>query len=207
MQISDTLTQQNIRWRYNPPGGPHMGGCWERLVGSAKRALRVVIGDRLVTDEVLATVLAEVEHMLNSRPLTYVSSSAGDPQALTPNHILLGRESPGLPPGAFSEEDLSTRRRWRHAQQIAEHFWRRWSKEYVPTLMKREKWTRDTRQFQVDDVVIVADNTAPRVRWPIAQVTKVYPGSDGRVRSVELRTRTGTYVRPVVKICLLERAV
>ena len=207
MQISDSLTQQNIRWCYNPPGGPHMGGCWERLVASAKRVLRVVIGDRLVTDEVLATVLAEVEHMLNSRPLTYVSSTAGDPQALTPNHLLLGREFPNLPPGAFSEEDLTTRRRWRHAQQIAEHFWRRWSKEYVPTLMKREKWTRDTRQLQVDDVVIVADNNAPRGRWPIARVTKVYPGSDGRVRSVELKTRTGTYVRPVVKICLLEKAV
>ena len=76
-QISDSLTQQNIQWRDNPPGGPHMGGCWERLVASAKGALRVVIGDRLVTDEVLATVLAEVEFMMNSRPLTYVSSSEG----------------------------------------------------------------------------------------------------------------------------------
>ena len=207
LQISDTLTQQNIRWHYNPPGGPHMGGCWERLVASAKRALRVVIGNQLVTDEVLATVLAEVEYILNSRPLTYVSSSAGDPQALTPNHILLGHDSPGLPPGVFSEEDLSTRRRWRHAQQIVEHFWNRWSKEYVPTLLKREKWTADTRQLQVDDVVIVADKNVPRGRWPIARVTKVFPGSDGRVRSVELKTKTsGTYVRPVVKICLLEKA-
>ena len=93
-QINDALTQQDIKWCYIPPGGPHMGGCWERLVASTKRALRVVIGRQLVTEEVLVTVLAEVEHMLNSRPLTYVSSTAGDPQALTPNHILLGRESP-----------------------------------------------------------------------------------------------------------------
>ena len=206
LQISDALTQQNIKWRYNPPAGPHMGGCWERLVASVKRALRVVIGQQVVTEEVLATVLNEVEHMLNSRPLTYVSSTAGDPQALTPNHILLGRESPSLPPGAFPDEELSTRQRWRYAQQIVEHFWRRWSKEYVPTLIKRQKWTKDTRQLQVDDVVLIADNNAPRGRWPIARVTKVFPGSDGRVRSVELKTKTGTYVRPAVKPCLLERA-
>lgn len=205
-QISDMLTRRNIKWCYIPPGGPHMGGCWERLVASTKRALRVAIGKQLVTEEVLVTVLAEVEHMLNSRPLTYVSSTAGDPQALTPNHILLGRESPSLPPSMLSDEELPTRRRWKQAQLIAEHFWRRWSREYVPTLIKREKWTRDTRQLQVGDVVLVAENSTLRGLWPIARVTKVFPGSDQRVRSVELKTRSGTYVRPVVKVALLERA-
>ena len=206
MQISDALTQQGIKWCYNPPGGPHMGGCWERLVSSVKRSLRVVIGQQLVTEEVLATVLTEVEFILNSRPLTYVSSTAGDLQALTPNHILLGRESPILPPSVCSDEQLCLRRRWRHAQQIAEHFWKRWSKEYVPTLMKRGKWTKEVQHLQVDDVVLVAEDNTPRGRWPIARVTNVFPGPDGRVRTVELKTKTGVYVRPVVKVCLLERA-
>ena len=106
----------------------------------------------------------------------------------------------------LSDEELPIRRRWRQAQLIAEHFWRRWSREYVPTLIKREKWTKDTRQLQVGDVVLVAENNTPRGLWPIARVTKVFPGSDQRVRSVELKTRSGTYVRPVVKVALLERA-
>ena len=204
-QISDALTQDHIKWRYNPPGAPHMGGCWERLVSSVKRALRAVIGSRQVTDEVLATVLAEMEFVLNSRPLTYVSSDASDPAALTPNHLLLGRDAPCLPPGVFSGEALNTRRRWKHAQLIVEHFWKRWSREYVSTLMRREKWTRETRQLAVGDVLVVEDN-APRGRWPIARVSKLFPGSDGRVRSVELQSASGTYVRPVARLCLFQEA-
>ena len=183
-----------------------MGGCWERLVASVKRTLRAVIGSQHVTDEVLTTVLAEVEFVLNSRPLIYVSSDAGDPAALTPNHLLLGRDAPCLPPGVHSDERLNVKRRWKQAQLIVEHFWKRWSREYVPTLMRREKWNRDTRQLTVGDVVLVAEDNAPRGRWPIGWVSKLFPGSDGRVRSVELTTGSGTYVRPVAKLCLFEEA-
>ena len=70
--------------------------------------------------------------------------------------------------------------------------------------MKREKWTRDTPQLKVGDVVLVIEENAPRGRWPIARVSKVFPGSDGRVRSVELKTGSGTYVRPVAKLCRFE---
>ena len=205
-QICDAMTQNNIEWRYSPPGGPHMGGCWERLVASVKRAVRVVIGSQCVTDEVLATVLAEVEFVLNSRPLTYVSSDGSDPIALTPNHLLLGRDDPCLPPSVTTDERIGIRRRWKHAQQIAEHFWRRWTREYVPTLIKREKWTRDTQPLAVGDVVLVAEDNLPRGRWPLARVSKLLPGRDGRVRSAELKTRSGSYVRPVVKMCRLEEA-
>ncbi|XP_043233923.1 uncharacterized protein LOC122387633 [Amphibalanus amphitrite] len=200
------MSQDDIEWRFNPPDGPHMGGCWERLVASVKRAVRVVIGRGCVSDEVLATVIAEVEFMLNSRPLTYVSTDTGDPLALTPNHLLLGRDDPCLPPSLFSNESSNLRRRWKQAQQIAEHFWRRWSKEYLPTLMRREKWIRDTPPFAVGDVVLIAEDYAPRGRWPIARVSQLFPGPDGRVRSVELKTGSGTCVRPVVKLCRLEEA-
>ncbi|XP_043206456.1 uncharacterized protein LOC122372869 [Amphibalanus amphitrite] len=97
-------------------------------------------------------------------------------------------------------------RRWRHSQQIADHFWRRWTREYLPTLIGRQKWTKDTRNIQIDDVVLVAESNVPRGRWPLARVAKVFPGSDGRVRSVELNTPSGTYVRPVVRLCVLEES-
>ena len=203
-QLNDTMTQKNIKWHFNPPGAPHMGGCWERLIASVKRALRVVLGNQLVTDEVLTTVLTEVEFMLNSRPLTHVSNEAGDPEGLTPNHLLLGRASPSVSPGTFSGEQLCARRRWRQAQQLAEHFWKRWHKEYLPTLMRRGKWSRESRRIELGDTVLIAENNAPRGRWPLARVVKVFPGSDGRVRAVELKTKNGTCVRPVVKLCVLE---
>lgn len=41
-------------------------------------------------------------------------------------------------------------------------------------------------------------------RWPLASVTRLIRGDDGRFRSTELRTTTGVHVRRVSKLCLLE---
>ena len=60
-------------------------------------------------------------------------------------------------PGALSHEDLCVRRRWHHSQQIADRFRRRWTREYLPTLIRRQKWTEDTRSMQIGDVVLVAE--------------------------------------------------
>ena len=184
-----------------------MGGAWERMVASVKRALKVVIGNQVTTDEVLATVLSEVEYIVNSRPLTHVSSDPRDPEALTPNHILLGRPSPHFPPGVFTPEDMTCRKRWKQAQAIASHFWKRWVKEYLPTLTCREKWKEVRRNLCTGDVVLVVDPNAPRGYWPLARVTKVFEGRDGQIRSAEVQNASGScFTRPVTKLCLLEES-
>ena len=204
-KIVDELSQKGIEWMFLPPGAPHMGGVWERLVGSVKRALKIVVGNMCLTDEVLHTVLTEVESMLNGRPLTYVSMDGRDPDPLTPNHLLLGCANVNLSPGRFQEKEVNSRKRWRQAQSIADHFWNRWRREYLPSLMARSKWHEDRRGLQVGDVVLMAEESAPRGFWPLARVTKVYAGEDGRVRSAELKTASGSYYRrPVTKICVLE---
>ena len=77
-QIADVLSQKGIQWHFNPPAAPHFGGIWERLVQSCKKALKVVLHGQVVTDEVLETAFAETEALVNSRPLTEVSSSSSD---------------------------------------------------------------------------------------------------------------------------------
>ena len=72
-KISDTLSQYGIQWFFNPPSAPHFGGVWERLVKSAKKALKITLNGQLVNDETLLTFMAETESLLNSRPLTHVS--------------------------------------------------------------------------------------------------------------------------------------
>ena len=62
-----------IQWIFSPPHGPHFGSVLERLVQSCKRAMKVTIANRLVSDQVLNTVVAEVASLLNARPRTNLS--------------------------------------------------------------------------------------------------------------------------------------
>ena len=205
-QILDELSQNQIDWHFNPPTASHMGGIWERLVASVKRSLRVVLGHQVVSEEELSTVLVEVESVLNSRPITYCSGDVRDPEPLTPRHFLLGYPEAVLPPGSFDDETLLSKKRWRHTQVLADHFWQRWRREYLPTLIRREKWAQAPDNLREGDIIMMVDDQAPRSYWPLATITRVIPGEDGYVRSVELKTGSGmTYVRPANKVCLLER--
>jgi len=205
-RIGDQLSADGVQWHFNPPSSPHFGGVWERLVQSAKRALKAVAGKQCVNDETLLTFMAEVESLLNGRPLTHVSTDHRDEEALTPNHLLLGRGNPNVPSDVVNDRDLCSRKRWKHAQVMSQHFWKRWLREYLPALTERRKWTNNARNVREGDLVLVVDENSPRGCWPLARVLRVLPGDDGRVRAAEVRTKSGTYIRPVVKLCLLEGA-
>ena len=202
--IEDKLSQDGVQWHFNPPAAPHFGGIWERLVRSSKVALKAIAGKQCVNDETLLTFVAEAESLLNSRPLTSVSGNPDDLEALTPNHFLLGRSNPAIPLDVVTDKDLCSRKRWRHAQVMAQHFWKRWLREYLPKLTERRKWNRFTRNVREGDLVLVVEEHSPRGHWPLARVTKVFLGDEGVARSAEVKTKRGAYVRPVTKICLLE---
>ena len=112
-QIADFLSQKGIQWHFNPPAAPPFGGIWARLVHSCKKALKVVLHGQVVTDEVLETAFAETEALVNSRPLTEVSSSSSDLEAITPNHFLISRANPVLPCGVFADKEISSKKQWR----------------------------------------------------------------------------------------------
>ena len=206
IEIGQYAAQEDMEWHFNPPDAPHMGGAWERLVGCVKVALRNIVKERLVTDFQLMTLLTEVETIINSRPLTETSDDINDLEALTPNHFLLGRANRHLPMGVFTDHDLCSRKRWRQVQLLADHFWKRFRKEYLPSLTKRVKWNSEQRNSEIGDLVLLADSNAPRGQWKMARIIKVFPGEDGVVRVAEIKTEAGILTRPVTKLCLLEEA-
>ena len=53
-----------------------------------QRPLKSILGNADVTDEELITAICGAESLLNSRPITYVSSDPSDLTPLTPNHFL-----------------------------------------------------------------------------------------------------------------------
>lgn len=202
-RIKETLHRRDIEWVFHPPTASHMGGVWERQIRSIRKILDSIIGAQRLDDDRLQTLFCEVEATLNSRPLTAAPGVATEPEALTPDHLLRVGAGIHLP-----LDDLSPgqafRRRWNHAQALADRFWHRWKTEYLHTLRMRQRAITPTRNLQLDDLVLVTDQLLPRNQWRLGRVTQVFPGSDGLVRRVQLRTSSGTLTRPVVKLCLLE---
>ncbi|XP_072164399.1 uncharacterized protein [Diadema setosum] len=203
-KIGRFLSQKGIAWQFTPPGASHMGGVWERVIRSVRKILEGLLNQQLITDEALMTFMTEVEAILNARPLTQLSTDPHDDEPLTPNHLLLLRKSPSLPPGIFTKDDCYTRRRWRQVQYLADQFWKRWVKEYLPLLQQRQKWTKSKRNFMQDDLVLVADDCAPRGQWPLGRIVATYPDKLGRVRQVDVRLGLKSFRRPISKLCLLE---
>ncbi|XP_068674575.1 uncharacterized protein [Montipora foliosa] len=194
-------------WHFQAPTASHMSGVWERLIRKVRKAIKDVLGDRGAFSgrETLRTVFAEVMSILNSRPMCPASDDPNDMEALTPNHLLLQRRNLVVPPGVFTKEELYTRKQWRYVQFLADCFWSRWLREYVPTLQHRHKWLLKKRNL-VNDLVLIVDNSVPRCLWMLGRVTKVFPGQDAFVRTAKVMTKNSVLVRPVTKLCLFEEA-
>lgn len=211
-KVATELVKKGIQFHFIPAASPHFGGVWERMVGSVKKVLTNILkSTRTPTEEILHTFLTEAENIVNSRPLTEVSVDPDDPNSITPNHFLLGWSNGSAGPvvlnqeiiGSFHQGDL-LKKGWRAAQKLADMFWQRWIKEYLPTLTRRTKWLERKKPIQVDDIVIVVDDQAPRNQWEKGRIINVFPGKDGQVRAVDVKTSKGMYRRPAVKIAVLD---
>lgn len=203
-KIGRYLVQRNIDWHFNPPYASNMGGAWERMIRSTRTILKALAKEQLLTDERLLTLIAETERIINDRPITPVSNDPRDPPALTPNMLLLMKCNSSIPKGVFQKDDVYCKRWWKQIQYLADVFWKRWIREYLPSLQIRQKWQRKTRNLQVDDVVLVSDDDIPRGQWPLGRVTEVFKGRDGLVRKCLVRSRNSNILRPITKLCLLE---
>ncbi|KRY17347.1 hypothetical protein T12_7757, partial [Trichinella patagoniensis] len=213
-QVQSELAGQRIQWIFNPPRAPWMGGYWERLIRSVKESLRKVLGQALLDDEELRTILCEVEACLNARPLTLVEERPEGPVPLSPFQLLTGRaymdfpevgdpETDWRPPGERSKRWES---RWRYRQQLIAKWWRLWRSGYLSTLLPRRKWTGDTEGPKLNDLVLILEDNVPRGRCPLGVVVELFPGGDGVARAARLRTSTAEMTRPVAKLVVLEPA-
>ncbi len=194
-QINDALSLKGIKWTFNPPTGSHHGGAWERLIRSVRKVLSSTLRTQSLDEEALYTVLCEVESILNSRPITKEYTDPNDLEALTPNHL---KTKPCLPPGMFQKEDMYARQRWKQVQYMADLFWKRWTKEYLPQLQERQKWTKIKWNLIPGDIILVVDDSVPRNSWITGKITEVISDRRGLVRQVWIKTQTNHICRPAI---------
>ena len=216
-RIREELLSNNCDWvefKPNVPHASHMGGVWERQIRSVRNVLASLLeshGTQL-DDESLRTFMVEAEAIVNCRPLAVNTiNSSQSPEPLTPNHLLTMKSKVVMPPpGDFQRADLYLSKRWRRVQYLANEFWNRWKKEFLQSLQPRQKWIAVRRNLQVNDVVIVMDESLPRNHWKLARVHETFPNDDGLVRKVKMAIATESLDdsgRPTKPIVFLERPV
>ncbi|XP_023953383.2 uncharacterized protein LOC112057126 [Bicyclus anynana] len=206
-KMIEKTEEKGIKWKFIPPGAPHMGGAWERLVRSVKTALITTLNTRRPQEDILHTLLLEAEHLINSRPITEISLDPDDQESLTPNHFLIGRSSGTYRMGDFTDHELIGPATWKTVQRLADHFWKRWLIEYLPTITPR--YNTQQNGFlnpTVGDIVIIVDHSLPRGSWPKGEIITTYPGPDGKTRIVDVRTTAGILKRPASRLVKISQS-
>ena len=209
-----------VDWRFNIPRAPWWGGVFERLVRSTKRCLRKVLGQAKFSHDELYTALVEVEMVLNSRPLTYVSADDLE-EPLTPSHLLVGRRLMSYPDhlltadhGLDSDEEDGQKlnARLKHLNYSLDSFWKRWRREYLLELREAHRHHRSSGESQLveGDIVVVYTDNQPRSCWKLGRIERMIIGADGQRRAATVRVsnngRTSTLNRPIQHLYPLEVA-
>ena len=202
--IGSQLSKDRVCWHFIPARAPNHGGLWEAGIKSAKFNIKRVCGDNFYTYEDFSTILAQIESILNSRPLSPLSSDPEDLTPLTPGHFIIGRSLTALPEPNLLEVPENRLDRFLRIQSAIQHFWTRWQKEYLSELQTRCKWKeQQAEQAKVGALVLVKQDNAAVMFWQLGRITAVFPGRDNITRVVEVKVHDGLFKRPLSIICVL----
>ena len=207
-QINEDLMSYGIEWKWSPPNCPSFGGCWERLVRSAKKHLKFVLETDNLNIDTFETALSQVAAILNDRPLTYASSNINDMRVLSPSNFLYPytitpSSTTILPPIPAGGDHL--RSSWRDVRRLATLFQSRWKEEYLRTLMPRTKWHFSKPNLYIGQLVLLVDDQEARRGWRIAKVEKILSEDKNHVRRVLVMTADKKlFERHVTKLVPLE---
>ena len=188
--MQDYLVGSRVDWQFNVERAPWWGVAFKRMIRSTKRCLKKLMGRAHFSLDELTTALAEIEAVLNSRPLSYVSSTDME-EPITPSNLVVGHRILNLPDNInylsdLDEEFVLTKgqvlRQVKHLNNVLNHFWRRWRTEYLNHLrevhaqLSRRRSASSDSFISIGDVVVVKDDQLPRGQWKLAIVQDVFKG-------------------------------
>ncbi|XP_058443677.1 uncharacterized protein LOC131425643 [Malaya genurostris] len=201
--IITEAAKEAIEFKFIPAKSPNFGGLWEAAVKSLKGHMRKVIGNSILRADEFQTVVTQIEACLNSRPITQMSNDHRDLEALTPGHFLIQRSLTAIPEPNLTEIPDNRLSKWQRLQQFTQTIWKRWSTDYLSDLQNRNKWSRRKNNLHIGTMVLIKEENLPPLKWQLARVIELHPGSDNITRVVTVRTKCGTYRRGIQKICIL----
>ncbi|XP_045449608.1 uncharacterized protein LOC123658209 [Melitaea cinxia] len=201
--IQSNLAELNINFNFIPPYSPHFGGIWEAAVKSVKTLLYRILNLTHLVYEELSTCLYQIEAILNSRPLTPLSTDPLDLTFLTPAHFLIGRPLMSVPYPPLQDVNINRLQRFQRIEKLRQHFWSRYTHEYIHQLQQKQKWHASSGKLEIGDIVLIRDASAPPLLWSMGKVIKLMKGSDGVCRVAEVQTKRGPIIRSFNNLCPL----
>ncbi|GFU98772.1 uncharacterized protein TNCV_3445601 [Trichonephila clavipes] len=153
--------------------------------------------------EELLTLITQIEAILNSRPLTPLSSDVDDLEVLTPAHFLIGRPITAIVEPSLLQCESNRLNVWQRITKSVQTIWKRWSLSYLNSLQQRKKWIVNKENLKLGDMVLIREENLPPCKWLLGRVVKIYMGKDKKVRVVDIKTGKGIYKRSINRLSIL----
>lgn len=215
VDIKSYLYSHNVAWTFNTPRAPWQGGMFERLIKIVKDCLVKALFRRSINMDELATILTEVEAIVNNRPLTYVSGLIEDGEPLCPAKLLYGRKIHIFPPVDRDDNDLDYVDTREHVNILVDHyarvsacishFYRVWCKEYLSALREKHytSYQQTIRTPKVGEIVYIKEGNDKSL-YKLAKIVELTPSSDGYTREVKVISEGEIYRKSLDKLVPLE---
>ncbi|GBL82661.1 hypothetical protein AVEN_176041-1 [Araneus ventricosus] len=174
------LKRESIEWKFIPPKSPNFGGIWEAGVKSFKFHLKRVIGGQKLTLEEFITILAEIEGVLNSRPLTPLSPEFDDFETLSPGHFLIDRPINGIVEPLLREIKETRLSKWQKITKFSQSLWTVWKRDYLCNLQQRYKWKFKVNKV-VGTLVLMKIENLTGTNWLLGRISELFHGKDNQI--------------------------
>lgn len=192
-----------VDWKFITPTAAHQGGLWESAVRIMKHSLIREMKQQVLTFPGLMTLACQIEACMNSRPVARISDDPTDMNAITPGHFLIGE--PLVQPFHKRVDNVPDNRLTDHTriQKMTQKFWNQFTKDVFHDMQQRQKWNQTQQSIQLNDLVLIKNESFPPTLWQMGRVVELHPGNDSLIRNVTVQTATTRLRRPIQKLCLL----
>ena len=130
----------------------------------------------------------ETAYLLNERPIGRHPTSPDD-KYLCPNDLLLGRSTSKIPSRPFTYS-ADPRRRFEFVQMVTDNFWKKWTRDYFPSLLIQQKWHTAHRNLKEGDIVLIQDSNLIRSQWKLGKVSKTFEGKTAKYAKFKYSIKT-----------------
>ena len=200
--VRDKFAKRGIEWKFIPSRASWMGGIYERVVGMFKKELVKMQHKVKFNEYEWRAHYAEIEAILNDRPLTYVTEVGSEPEVVTPKAIIHGCvEDQALGSDINTDRMMLEMKRlqnnpielYRENIKAKNQFWKNLTDNYLMLLrFARYKSYKNkglyTKTKPKEGTIVMIYDTDLRLGWQMGVVHELIRSSDGQIRKADVKT-------------------